>query len=48
VAGWLRKMKKITGGDERAYGLFKKLLHEYNNRPAMKDEFEKAFPEWKE
>ncbi|MDZ7694620.1 MAG: hypothetical protein U5K69_26455 [Balneolaceae bacterium] len=48
VAGWLGKMKKITGGDERAYSLFKKLLRQYNNRPAMRDEFEKAFPKWKE
>lgn len=48
IAGWLRKMKKITGGDEKAYDLFKRLLRQYNNRPAMKEEFEKAFPEWKE
>jgi len=48
VAGWLRKMKKITGGDERAYALFKKILQEYNNRPAMKEELEKTFPEWRE
>jgi len=48
IASWLRKMKKISGGDERAYALFKKLLRQYNNRPAMKDEFEKAFPAWKE
>ena len=48
LAGWLRKMRKINGGDERAYSLFKKLLCEYNNRPAMRDDFMKAFPEWKE
>lgn len=46
VAGWLRKMIKITGGDERAYSLFKKLLREYSNRPAMKEELKKAFSEW--
>ncbi|MDR8389527.1 SWIM zinc finger family protein [Aliifodinibius sp. S!AR15-10] len=46
IAGWLRKMKKITGGDEKALELFKRLLRQYNNRPAMKEEFEKAFPEW--
>jgi len=41
-------MKKITGGDEKAYDLFNRLLRQYNNRPAMKEEFEKAFPEWRE
>jgi len=48
LTGWLRKMKKITGGDEKAYDLFNRLLRQYNNRPAMKEEFEKAFPEWRE
>lgn len=47
VADWLKKMKRIRGGDERAYALFTKLLQDYSNRPAMKEEFEKAFPEWK-
>jgi hypothetical protein len=46
IADWLGAMKEITGGDEQAYDLFKQLLQEYNNRPAMKDEFFKAFPEW--
>jgi hypothetical protein len=47
IAAWLKDMKKITGGDERAYNLCKQLLQEYDNRPAMKDEFSKAFPKWK-
>ena len=46
ITGWLHNMKKITGGDEWAYRLYKKLLRDYNNRPAMRDEFFKAFPEW--
>ncbi len=46
LTGWLRKMKKLPYGDERAYILFTQLLDEYKNRPAMKQEFEKAFPEW--
>ncbi|MGM0587273.1 MAG: YgjP-like metallopeptidase domain-containing protein [Bacteroidota bacterium] len=46
VASWIRKMKKIPGGDEKAYELFEDLLEQYRNRPAMKDEFGKAFPEW--
>jgi hypothetical protein len=46
IAAWLEDMKRITGGDERAYELFKQLLQKYNNRPAMKDEFYKAFPQW--
>ncbi len=46
AAGWLRKMKKLPFGDEPAYALFTQLLSEYKNRPAMKEEFEKAFPEW--
>ncbi len=48
IAVWLEDMKKITGGDERAYDLFKSLLRKYNNRPAMKDEFYKAFPQWED
>ncbi|MDZ7660442.1 hypothetical protein [Fodinibius sp.] len=40
-------MKKVSGGDGRAFDLFKKLLRHYDNRPAIKDEFEKAFPKWK-
>ena len=47
AAGWLRKMKKLTYGEEPAYALFIQLLNKYNNRPAMKEEFEKAFPEWR-
>jgi uncharacterized Zn finger protein len=47
IADWLKDMKQMTGGDERAYSLFKRLLQKYNNRPAMKDEFYKVFPNWK-
>jgi len=46
ITYWIKKMKNMKGGDERAYALYKKLLRDYNNRPAMKDEFEKAFPKW--
>jgi hypothetical protein len=48
ITVWLEDMKKITGGDERAYSLCKQLLQKYDNRPAMKDEFYKAFPKWKD
>jgi hypothetical protein len=46
VAQYLRTIKNILGGDERAYALLKKFLREYSNRPAMKDEFSKVFPAW--
>lgn len=46
VVSDLRIMKKIKGGDERAHALIKHFLNEYNNRPAMMDEFQKAFPSW--
>lgn len=46
VAEDLRTMKKIKGGDERAYALLKQFLKVYNNRPAMKNEFGKVFPSW--
>src|SRR5699024_6524145 len=31
VAGWLRKMTKITGGDEQAFALYKYFMRVYNN-----------------
>lgn len=45
LAAWLRKMKKISGGDERAYVLYERLLREYSNRPAMKQELGRVFRE---
>lgn len=45
VAAYLRKMKNLKGGDERVYALLKQFLNEYSNRPAMKEEFRKAFPD---
>ena len=46
VARYLQALKKLKGGDERAYKLLKQFLAEYSNRPAMKDEFKKVFPVW--
>lgn len=46
VVGWLRKMKKLTYGEEPAYALYTQMLDEYKNRPAMKEELERAFPAW--
>lgn len=45
LAAWLRKMKKIKGGDEKAYELYERLLGEYSNRPAMKEELGRIFRE---
>lgn len=40
----VKEMKEIKGGNEQADNLLKDLLLEYPNRPAMEDEFKKAFP----
>lgn len=46
VVRYLKIMKNIRGGDERVYTLLEQFLQEYKNRPAMADEFKRAFPEW--
>jgi len=46
VVYYLQSMRNIKGGDEVAAGLVRKLLQEYSNRPAMRDEFRKSFPGW--
>lgn len=46
VVAMLRKMKKLKGGDEKAFELFKQFHRHYSNRPAMKEELRMAFPQW--
>ena len=46
VVAYLHKMRNMKGGDELVPELLKQFLQEYNNRPAMRDEFRKAFPAW--
>lgn len=46
AARYLKEMSEFKGGEEKAHLLCKELLQTYNNRPAMKDEFQKKFPAW--
>jgi len=48
IAARLRELSQLPDGDERTYELMKELLSTYRNRPAMKEEFKKAFPKWVE
>jgi len=46
AARYLKEMAELEGGEGKAHLLCKELLQWYSNRPAMKDEFRKKFPEW--
>lgn len=46
VVTYLREMRVMKGGNDRVPVLLKQFMQEYNNRPAMRDEFRKAFPAW--
>jgi hypothetical protein len=46
IANRLREINDLPGGDVRAHALLNELLERHKNRPAMREEFRKAFPGW--
>ncbi|MEX0721394.1 MAG: SWIM zinc finger family protein [Balneolaceae bacterium] len=44
IAGYLKKMKKIKGGDEKIHLIIRDFRRQYNNRPAMMEVLNRHFP----
>lgn len=46
LGGYLDKLRTFNGGTDRARTIVTRLLQEYSNRPAMREELQRYFPEW--
>lgn len=45
IAGYLKRIKMIKGGDEKVYAIIRYFRTQYRNRPAMMEVLDKHFPE---